>query len=128
MHTCLARGLPAASSPQRAEPPLLLHKPASVPTHPSQGGKFVKASKGGGPTPGTTTTRPSPSTVTTSPKTETKKKKKRKITKRTVTSETVSLPEKKKKLISESPDSEAEGPFRDSDHTESVSENFSHPL
>ena len=128
MCTHLARGLPAAASPQRAKPPLLLHKPASALTHPSHGGKFVKASKGGGPTPCTTTTRPSPSTAITSPKTETKKKKKCKITKCTVTSETVSPPEKKKKLISESPDSEAEGPFRDSDCTESVSENSPHPL
>ena len=128
MRTRFARGLPAAASPQRAEPPLLLHKPAATPTRNSQGGKFVKASKGGGLTPGTTTTEPSPSTVTTSPKTETKRKKKHKITKRTVTSETVSPPEKKAKLISESPDSEAEGPFRDSDLTESVSENSSHPL
>ena len=128
IRTCLARGLPTAASPQRAEPPLLLHKPASKPTHPSQGGKFVKASKGGSPTPGTTTTRPSSSTATTSPKTETKRKKKHKITKCTVTSETMSPPEKKVKLISESPDSEAEGPFRDSDLTESVSENSSHPL
>ena len=127
MCTHLAQGLPTAASPQRAEPPLLLHKPASALTHPSQGGKFVKASKGGGPTPSTTTTGPSPSTVATSPKTETKKKK-CKITKCTVTSETVSLPEKKKKLISESPNPEAEGPFRDSDRTESVSGNSPHPL
>ena len=127
MRTRLARGLPAVANPQRAEPPLLLHKPASPPTHPSQGGKLVKASKGGGPTPSTTTTGPSPSTVATSPKTETKKKKKHKITKRTVTSETVSPPEKKRKLISESPDPEAEGPFRDSNRTESVSEDSPHP-
>ena len=120
--------LPAVGSPQRAEPPSLLHKPASVLTHPSQGGKFVKASKGGGPTPSTTTTRPSPSTAATSPKTETRKKKKHKITKHTVTSETVSPPEKKRKLISESPNPEAEGPFRDLDRTESVSEDSPHSL
>ena len=128
MHTCLARGLPTVASPQRAEPPLSLHKPASMLISPSQGGKFIKASKGGGPASGTATTGPSPSTVTTSPKTETKRKKKHKTTKRTVTSETVSPSEKKAKLISESPDSKAEGPFRDSDHTESISENSSHPL
>ena len=128
MRTHLARGLPTVASPQRAEPPLSLHKPASTPICPSQGGKFIKASKGGGLAPGTATSGPSLSTVTTSPKTETKRKKKRKTTKRTVTSETVSPPEKKVKLISESPDSEVEGPFRDSDHTESVSENSSHPL
>ena len=60
---------------------------------------------------------------------ETKRKKKHKTTKRTVTSETVSLPEKnKKKLISESPDSDAEGPFRDSDHTDSATEISPHTL
>ena len=127
MRTRLARGLPTVASPQRAESPLLLHKPASMPTCPSQGGKFVKASKGGGPSPGTATAGPSLSTVTTSPKTETKRKKKRKITKRTITRETISRSVKKVKLISESPDSEVEGPFRDSDHTGSVSENSSHP-
>ena len=71
MRTHLAQGLPLVASPQRAEPPLLLHKPASALIRPGQGGKFIKASKGGGPTPGTTTTGPSPSTVTTSPKMET---------------------------------------------------------
>ena len=116
------------ASPQRAKPSLLLHKPPSASTRPSQGGKFVKASKGGGPTPSTTTTGPSLSTAATSPKTETKKKKKRKITKCTVTSETVSLPEKKRKLISESPDPEAEGPFRDLDHTECIRGLSSPPL
>ena len=45
--------------------------------------------------------------------------------KRTVTSETVSPPGKKKKIISESPDSQAEGPFRDSD-TMSAPENSPH--
>ena len=49
--------------------------------------------------------------MTTSPKMEIKKKRKRKSVKRTVTSETVSPPEKRKKIISESPDSQAEGPF-----------------
>ena len=59
---------------------------------------------------------------------ETKRKKKCKITKWTVTGETISLPEKKKKLILESPDSDAEGPFRDSDHTGSATENSPHTL
>ena len=36
--------------------------------------------------------------------------------------------EKKKKLVSESPNPEAERPFRDLDHTESVSEDSPHPL
>ena len=68
---------------------------------------------------------PSLPVATTSPKTEIKKKKKRKSVKRTVTSETVSPPGKKKKIISESPDSQAEGPFRDSD-TMSAPENSPH--
>ena len=85
-------------------------------------GNSLRLPKVGGPSPGTATAGPSPSTVTTSPKTETKRKKKHKTTKRTVTSETVSPPEKKKKLILESPDSEAEGPFRDSDHTDVTAE------
>ena len=75
----------------------------------------------------TANTGPSPPVATTSPKTEIKKKRKRKSVKRTVTSETVSLPEKRKKIISDSPDSQAEGPFGDSD-TMSVSEASSHAL
>ena len=63
----------------------------------------------------------SPPIATTSPKTEIKKKRKRKSVKRTVP------PEKRKKIISESPDSQAEGPFRDSD-TVSVPEDSSHTL
>ena len=126
MHNHLSQGLPTVASPLRVKSPLSSYKPASMPICPSHGGKFVKASKGGGPTPGTATTRPSLSTMTTSPKTEIKKKKKRKTTKCTVTSETISLPEKKKKLISESPDPKAEGPFRDSDRTESALENSPH--
>ena len=58
---------------------------------------------------------------------EIKKKKKLKSVKRTVTSETVSPPEKRKKIISESPDSQAEGPFCDSD-TVSAPEDSSHTL
>ena len=54
-------------------------------------------------------------------------KRKRKSVKHTVTSETVSPPEKRKKIISESPDSQAEGPFCDSD-TVSVPEDSSHAL
>ena len=115
MCNCLVQGLPAAASPTRVEPPSSFFKPATTPIHPKYGGKFVKASKGEGSTPGTVTAGPSLSTATTSPKTEKKKKKRWKATKRTVTSETVSSPEKRRKLVSESPDSEAEGPFRDSD-------------
>ena len=70
---------------------------------------------------------PSSPVATTSPKTEIKKKRRRKSVKRTVTSETVSPPEKRKKIISESPDSQAEGPFRDSD-TISAPEDSSHAI
>ena len=48
---------------------------------------------------------------------EKKKRRKHKSVKCTVTSETVSPPEKKKKVVSESPDSQAEGPFCDTDTT-----------
>ena len=44
------------------------------------------------------------------------------IPKCTVTSETIPSVEKKPKIFSESPDSEAEGPFRDSDRTVSAPE------
>ena len=81
----------------------------------SHGGKFVKASKGESSAPSTASTGPSSAIATTSPKTETRKRKKRKSAKCTVTSETVSPLEKKKKVISESPDSQAEGPFYDTD-------------
>ena len=70
-------------------------------------------------------TGPSSPIVTTSPRTEKKKRRKHKSVKRTVTSEMVSPPEKKKKVISESPDSQAEGPFCDTD-TASASEGSPH--
>ena len=100
-------------------------RPAAAPIHPTHEEEFVKASKGGSSAPSTASTGPSPPVATTSPKTEIKKKRKRKSVKHTVTSETVSLPEKRKKIIS--PDSQAEGPFCDSD-TMSVSEASSHAL
>ena len=115
MRTHLSRGLPTIASPPRAESPSPSHRPAATPIHPSHGGKFVKASKGESSAPSTVSTGPSLPIATTSPKTETKKRKKRKSAKCTVTSETVSPPEKKKKVISESPDSQAEGPFYDTD-------------
>ena len=89
------------------------------------GGEFVKASKGESSAPSTASTGPSSPIATTSPRTEKKKRRKHKSVKRTVTSETVSPPEKKKKVISESPDSQAEGPFCDSD-TVSAPEDSSH--
>ena len=125
MRIRLSRGLPAVASPPRAESPSPSRRPAAVPIHPTHEEEFVKASKGGSSAPSTASTGPSPPVATTSPKTEIKKKRKHKSVKLTVTSETVSLPEKRKKIISESPDSQAEGPFCDSD-TMSVSEASSH--
>ena len=127
MHTCLSRGLPAIASPQRAESPPPSCRPAATLICPSHGGKFVKASKGESSAHSTASTRPSSPTATTSPKMETRKRKKRKSSKCTVTSETVSPPRKKKKVILESPDSQAEGPFYDTD-TISVPEDSPHAL
>ena len=116
MRICLSQGLPAIASPPRAESPPSSRRPAAAPICPNHGGKFVKASKGESSAPGTASTGPSSPIVTTSPKTEIKKKRKHKPAKCTVTSETVSpLEKKKKKVISESPDSQAEGPFYDTD-------------
>ena len=127
MHIRLSQGLPAIASPPRAESPSPSCRPAAVPIRPIHEGEFVKASKGGSSAPSTTSTGPSSPKATTSPKTEIKKKRKRKSVKRTVTSETVSPPEKRNKIISESPDSQAEGPFCDSD-TVSVPKDSSHTL
>ena len=87
----------------------------------------LRPRKVGAQPPATASTGPSPPVVTTSPKTEIKKKRKHKSVKRTVTSEMVSPPEKRKKIISESPDSQAESPFCDSD-TMSVPGDSSHAL
>ena len=127
MRIRLSRGLPAIASPPRAESPSPSRRLAAAPIHPTHEEEFVKASKGGSSAPSTASTGPSPPVATTSPKTEIKKKRKRKSVKRTVTSETVSSPEKRKKIISESPDSQAEGPFCDSD-TMSVPEDSSQAL
>ena len=127
MRIRLSRGLPAIASPPRAESPPPSRRPAATPIRPVHGGEFVKASKGESSAPSTASTGPSSPVATTSPKTEIKKKRKRKSVKRTVTSEMVSPPEKKKKKISESPDSQAEGPFRDSD-TISALEDSSHAI
>ena len=115
MRIRLSRGLPAIASPPRAESPPPSRRPAVAPIRPSHGGEFVKASKGESSAPSTASTGPSSPIATTSPRMEKKKRRKHKSVKRTVTSETVSPPEKKKKVISESPDSQAEGPFCDSD-------------
>ena len=115
------------ASPPRAESPPPSRRPAATPIRPVHEGGFVKTSKGESSAPSTTSTGPSSPVVTTSPKMEIKKKRKHKSVKRTVTSETVSPPEKRKKIISESPDSQAEGPFCNSD-TMSVPEDSSHTL
>ena len=123
MRICLSRGLPAIASPPRAESPPPSRRPAAALIHPIHEGEFIKASKGESSAPSTMSTGPSSPIATTSPKMEIKKKRKRKSVK--CTSETVSPPEKKKKIISESPDSQAEGPFCDSD-TMSAPEDSSH--
>ena len=127
MRIRLSRGLPAVASPPRAESPPPSRRPAAAPIHSPHEEGFVKASKGGSSAPSTVSTGPSPPVATTSPKTEIKKKRKRKSVKRTVTSETVSPPKKRKKIVSESPDSQAEGHFRDSD-TVSASEGSPHAI
>ena len=124
----LSRGLPAIASPPRAESPSPSHRPAVAPIRPIHEEEFIKASKGGSSAPSTASTGPSSPIATTSPRTEKRKRRQHKPTKCTVTSETVSPPEKKKKkVISESPDSQAEGPFHDSD-TMSVPEDSSHAI
>ena len=125
MRIRLSRGLPATASPPRAKSPPPSRRPAAVPIRPNHGGKFVKASKGESSAPSTASTGPSSPMATASPRTEKKKRRKHKSIKRTVTSETVGPPEKKRKVISESPDSQAEGPFCDSD-TVSVPEDSPH--
>ena len=127
MRIRLSRGLPTIASPSRAESPSPSCRSAAVPICPFHKGEFIKASKGGSSAPSTVSTGLSSPKVATSPKTEIKKKRKRKSVKCTATSETVSPPEKRKKIISESPDSQAEGPFCDSD-TVSAPEDSSHTL
>ena len=127
MRIRLSRGLPVIASPPRAKSPSPSRRPATVPIRPIHEEGFIKASKGESSAPSTASTRPSLPIATTSPKAEIKKKRKRKSVKHTVTSETVSPPEKRKKIISESPDSQAEGPFCDSD-TVSAPEDSSHTL
>ena len=127
MRNRLSRGLPVIASPPRAESPPPSCRPAAAPISRIHEGEFIKASKGESSAPSTTSTGPSSPIATTSPKTEIKKKRKCKSVKCTVTSETVSPPEKKKKIISESPDSQAEGPFCDSD-TMSAPQDSSHTL
>ena len=124
MRNRLAKGLPTVASPPRSGPLDSPLPPTSMATRPNRGSVLVKASRGGGPAQDTATTGPSTSATKTPPKTEGKKqrRKKRTIPKCTVTSETLPPVEKKPKVFSESPDSEAEGPFRDSDRTVSAPE------
>ena len=120
MRICLSQGLPATASPPRAESPPPSRRPAAAPIHPYHGENLLRPQKVRAQAPG-----PRAPMVTTSPRTEKKKRRMHKSTKRTVTSEMVSPPEKKRKIISESPDSQAEGPFCDLD-TVSVPEDSPH--
>ena len=79
------------------------------------GGNSLRPRKVRAQPPSTVSTGPSSPIVTSSPRTEKKKRRKHKSVKRTVTSEMVSPPEKRKKVISESPDSQAEDPFCDTE-------------
>ena len=125
MRTHLLQGLPMIASPPTAKSPPPSHRAAAMPICPSHGGKFIKVLKGESSAPRTTSTGPSLPIATTSPKMQIKKRRKRKSAMCTVTSKTVSPPEKKKKVMSESPDSQAEGPFYDTD-TVSVPEDSPH--
>ena len=127
MRTRLSQGLPTIASPPRAKSPSPSRRPAAMLIHPGHGGKFVKASKGESSAPSTASTWPSSPVMTTSPKMEIKKRRKRKSARCTVTSKMVSPPEKKKKVISESPESQAEDPFYDMD-TVSAPEDSPHAL
>ena len=124
MRNRLVKGLAAGASPPRPGPHDSPLPPTSSATRPDHGSILVKASRGGGPAQETATTGPSISATESPPKTEGKRqrKKKRTIPSCTVTSETIPAVEKKPKVFSESPDSEAEGPFRDSDRTVSTPE------
>ena len=124
MRNQLAKGLPRAASPPRVEPSSSSFLPTSPATRTTSGGKFIKASKGGGPPQNAATAGPSSAVTVTPPKLEVKKRKKKRLAtpKCTVTGETIPVVEKRPRVVPESPDSEAEGPFRDSDHTVSTPE------
>ena len=77
MRNRLAKGLPTAAIPPRVEPSSSSFLPTSPATRSTHGGKFIKASKGGGPPQNAETARPSSATMVTTPKTEAKKRKKR---------------------------------------------------
>ena len=95
MRIRLSRGLPMTASPPRAESPPPSRRPAAAPICPNHGGKFIKASKDESSAPSTASTGPSSPMVTTFTRTEKKKRRKHKSAKCTVTSETVSPPEKR---------------------------------
>ena len=119
----LAKGLPAVASLPRTGSRDSSLLPTSTVTRPSHGSELVKAPRGGGLPQDTATTGPSTIATAAPPKMEAKRqKKKRTIPKCTVTSETIPSAEKKPQVFSESPDSKAEGHFRDSDRTISAPE------
>ena len=60
MRIRLSRGLPAITSPPRAESPSPSCRPAIVPIHPIHEKEFIKASKGGSSAPSTVGTGPCP--------------------------------------------------------------------
>ena len=98
MRIRLSWGLPTIASPRRAQSPSPSCRPAAAPIYPTHEEEFIKVSKGRSSAPSTASTGPSLPVATTSPKTEMKKKRKRKSVKRTVTSETVSPPGKRRRL------------------------------
>ena len=59
MRIRLSRGLPVIASPPRAESPSPSRRPAAAPIRPTHEEGFVKALKGGGSVPSTTSTGPS---------------------------------------------------------------------
>ena len=67
MRIRLSRGLPAITSPPRAESPSPSRRLAAVLIHPTHEEEFVKALKGGRSAPSIASTGPSPSVATTSP-------------------------------------------------------------
>ena len=94
-------------------------------THPAHLGNFVKASKGGGSPQNAATAGPSSTTMLTPPKNRGKEKEEEEVNNSQVHCHQwdCTCTREEKESDFGVPDSEAEGPFRDSDRTESASEN-----